>query len=181
MVKLKKKRVWLMCGIPGSGKSHWIRNHVDFIDDEVVVISRDAIRFSLLSDDDEYFSREHIVWKLFVKQANEAILNDNVKDIILDATHLNEKSRFKVMKEINNSMSKKDCGFYAITLITPLSLAQERNTQRTGRSLVPATVIENMALSFTVPTKEEGFDEVFFVIPDEYKDTLILEGVDVFE
>lgn len=126
-----------------------------------------------MSDDDEYFEREHLVWKMYVKQANEAILDDNIEDIILDATHLNEGSRSKIMKEIIKNAKNKDCGIYTITMICPLDLAQERNNHRTGRSHVPETVIENMFLSFTLPKKEEGFDETFYVIPDEIlKNTL---------
>lgn len=161
-----------MCGIPGSGKSTWIRNNI--WGDDSKIISRDEIRFSLLSDDDEYFSREHLVWKLFVKQINEAILDDNIATIVIDATHLNESSRSKIMEEFAENAKNKDCGIYAITMICPLDLAKERNSHRTGRSHVPETVIENMALSFTTPKKEEGFDKVVYVIPDEIlKATLV--------
>ena len=120
-----------------------------------------------MSDDDEYFEREHLVWKMYVKQANEAILDDNIEDIILDATHLNEGSRSKIMKEIIKNAKAKDCGIYTITMIVSLDVAQERNSHRTGRSHVPETVIENMFLNFTLPKKEEGFNETFYVIPDE--------------
>lgn len=175
MVKLKKKKIFLLCGIPGSGKSTWVKKNV--WGDNAKIISRDEIRFSLLSDDDEYFEREHLVWKMYVKQANEAILNDNIEDIILDATHLNEKSRSKIMKEIIENAKKKDCGIYTITMIVPLDIAQERNSHRTGRSHVPENVIENMALSFTLPKKEEGFDETFYVIPEEIYENLLMEGI----
>ena len=51
----------LMMGIPGSGKSTWVKNHMKSDD---IYISRDEIRFSLLQPGDEYFSKEKEVWRI---------------------------------------------------------------------------------------------------------------------
>ena len=48
-------RLIMMCGIPGSGKSTWIQNCKGFIGNDVVVVSRDAIRFSMLKEGEDYF------------------------------------------------------------------------------------------------------------------------------
>ena len=50
------KKVWLMCGIPASGKSTWAREHQEMFGG--VIVSRDEIRFSIVKDDEEYFSHE---------------------------------------------------------------------------------------------------------------------------
>ena len=54
-----------MTGIPGAGKSSWLENN--FVEDRDYIISRDAIRFSMLKDSDEYFAKEDEVFKTFVK------------------------------------------------------------------------------------------------------------------
>ena len=69
------KCLYVMCGVPGSGKSTFIKNHLfDFVESEdyVVVVSRDDIRFSLLNTDeaiseDKYFSKEDEVWEKYIK------------------------------------------------------------------------------------------------------------------
>lgn len=58
------KKIYLLCGIPGSGKSTWAKNHLD---DNSIWISRDLIRFSMVSEEEEYFSKEKEVFKEFIK------------------------------------------------------------------------------------------------------------------
>ena len=64
-----------MMGIPGSGKSTFVRKRRDIFDNPIV-ISRDKIRFSLLEEGDEYFSKEEIL--KFIK-------NDELRKTNIDA------------------------------------------------------------------------------------------------
>jgi len=50
--------VYIMCGCPGSGKTTWLKDHVK---PGSAIISRDAIRFSLLKEGEDYFSHEEEV------------------------------------------------------------------------------------------------------------------------
>lgn len=155
-----------MCGIPGSGKSHWIRENIS--GDDIVVISRDEIRFSLLSDDDEYFAREKAVWRIYVQKAQEALDDPSIYHVFLDATHLNEASRSKILNAL--TIDKDKVSVCAIVMLTCLNIALEQNSQREGRGRVPETVIKNMNDSFTIPRPEEGFDVIFYHTP--YNDVL---------
>jgi predicted kinase len=159
MEKLKEKKLYLMCGIPGSGKSYWIRENTS--GNDVAVISRDEIRFSVLSDDDEYFSREHTVWRLYVTKAQEALDNPTIKDVVLDATHLNEASRKKILNAL--TINKEKVSICSIVMMTPLDVALMRNSKRKGRSYVPERAIRNMYDSFTLPKEDEGFDIIYRV------------------
>ena len=69
----------LMCGIPGSGKSYWVRHHMTDAD---AYISRDQIRFSMLKEGEEYFSHENEVFEEFIAQIQNAI-NGNYNNILL--------------------------------------------------------------------------------------------------
>lgn len=165
MEKLRRARLWLMVGTPGSGKSTWIKNHKNFFADDVAVISRDAIRFSLLNEEEEYFSREDEVWREFVRQA--ALSLDTNVDTILDATHLNEASRGKILRALKDHL--KDVEINAIVINSDLETCLERNEMREGRSYVPRGVIRRMASQFTIPTLEEGFDHIYIYKEEDGK------------
>ena len=44
--------LFIMVGAPGSGKSHYLSKVVN---DKCKIVSRDAVRFSMIKDEDEYF------------------------------------------------------------------------------------------------------------------------------
>ena len=60
---LKQKRVFVLCGPAGVGKSTWAHQHMEPKTD--VMISRDSIRFMMLNDDEPYFAVEDKVRKMF--------------------------------------------------------------------------------------------------------------------
>lgn len=156
-INKKQKKVFVIAGIPGSGKSTWIRN---MMNPEIDIhISRDQIRFALLNDEDEYFKVENQVRQFFFDQIKEFTDNDYTDDcVFIDATHLNPKSRAQVMRRISRQPLK-----IAVSFEVPISVALERNKQRDGRALVPESVIYNMAVRYEIPTLKEGFDEIWHI------------------
>jgi predicted ABC-type ATPase len=56
---MKSKTLWLIAGVPGSGKSTFLANKVN--SSKAKIVSRDAIRFKLLGDGDSYFKNEDTV------------------------------------------------------------------------------------------------------------------------
>lgn len=63
-------KLHIVMGIPGSGKSTWIENHLY---ESSVRISRDEVRFSMVSEEEEYFSKEKAVFKEFIYRINECL------------------------------------------------------------------------------------------------------------
>ena len=53
---MKKSNLYLMCGVAGSGKSTWLKEHESGFNPSHAIISRDKIRFSYLKDGDDYFA-----------------------------------------------------------------------------------------------------------------------------
>lgn len=136
-----------MSGIPGSGKSTWVRQQI--AEKGGVHCSRDEIRFSLLKDGEDYFAHENKVIALWLEKITNAVKNPEVEDIYIDATHLTEKARQKTI----NALPK---GEYFITTVffdVPLETCIERNDNRTGRALVPHSVIRSMHASYNQNTK----------------------------
>lgn len=154
-----------MCGIPGLGKSTWIQSHKDKFEGTTNVVSRDVIRFTKVKNPDEYFKYEKEVWKEFVDQAIYSL--QNFDNTILDATHLNVSSRGKILRALKNNL--KGIEINTIAFCGIVDTAIERNSGREGLALVPVSAIINMSKNFTIPTKEEGFDNIYIYNVDNNK------------
>ena len=123
-----KKKVYLLSGPPASGKTTWIKTHCQ---DKDFRISRDAIRFALLREEDEYFKHEDEVFKLFINAINSYLEDPEVDRVFVDATHISRASRAKVMSKLNRALiSKLNC----LQFTTPLKICIERNASREGRA-----------------------------------------------
>ena len=153
------KKLIVMVGIPASGKSTYCKNH--FNTPDCKYISRDEVRFSIVKEDEEYFSKEKEVFNQFVELIKDAIKNDNYSTIIADATHLNERSRAKLMRALGPALIETRTS--AIVMKPSLTTALKRNENRTGRKFVPKGQIRRMYSSMTMPTEEEGFDEIIVI------------------
>lgn len=157
---MKKHNLFLMCGIPGSGKSTWAAKQED-----ALIISRDAIRFEMVPEDAEYFSKEDEVFATYLKRLQEALDDDNTPtNIYGDATHINERARKKVL----NALDLSNVENVTVIVVRP-SLAESwrRNLQRTGRALVPYVALRRMWNSFERPEddKDKIFDTIYVEVP----------------
>lgn len=158
---MKQHNLFLLCGAPGSGKSTWIHNNVK----NAYVISRDAIRFMMLSDNDKYFSKENKVFSTYVKRIQESIDSDETpEDIYCDATHITKASRDKLLNALDLTNVKN----VTVIVVRP-SLAESlrRNELRTGREHVPRSVIRRMWYQFERPEEDENriFDTIYVEVP----------------
>ncbi len=145
---MKSKRVWLLSGIPGSGKSTWIKQQI--AEKGGFWASRDAVRFSMVSEDEPYFERETEVFNAWIGQICDALDNPLIEDIYVDATHLNDRSREKTLSRLPKENINKITN---IVFMVPIETCLERNAMRTGRAVVPDEVILNMAKFFKMPKK----------------------------
>lgn len=151
-----------MCGIAASGKSTWATKHMLNMIYPTAYVSRDQIRFSLVKENEEYFSKEGEVFKNFIDAIKEYLTLFKT-DVIADATHLSPSSRAKLLNNLGDSL--KDVEIIAVVMDTPLDIALERNAMREGRARVPESALCNMANSFKIPKLDEGFDKIYI-----YKD-----------
>ena len=162
------KTLWMMVGVPGSGKSWLAQNHTKASwDDRCIYVSRDQIRFDMLDDGEDYFSCENEVFEAFVGTIARYLNDEVTTDVIADATHLNWESRWKLLNSLaqNVDMSKVD----VITVVVTASLdtCLERNSKRTGRAFVPKGVIRRMWYQMTDPKNDDYKYKVIWRVTNE--------------
>ena len=158
----------MMCGIPGVGKSTFAKKYLAQYSN---YISRDEIRFSLLKEGEDYFSHEHRVWIEYVNRIADC-LNEG-KDVIADSTNLSEKSRKKLLKDVDLFSNVKytiECYSFKV----PVQIALARNAQREGLAKVPGDALLNMAKNYTFPSyKEDERIEMIFEVDENEKVRLV--------
>ena len=136
----------ILCGIPGSGKTTYCMKAFNWS-----VVSRDDVRFSLVPETDEYFSKETEVFNSFA-----SIIRKNLKagqNVIADATHITKASRKKLIEAINLPLDSYNIIF--VDFNTDLLTCLVRNEKREGRKKVPASVMRRMSLQKQTPSKNE--------------------------
>ena len=153
---LKIPKVYVLVGVPGSGKSTWIAQQE---------WARDC---SIVSTDHwiEVFARElgrtySEVFELFMPaavramSAQVALAQQQGRDIVWDQTSVSVASRAKKFASL------PDYEHVAVVFATPepAELAR-RLAQRPGK-IVPESVVQHMINTFELPTESEGYREIW--------------------
>lgn len=147
--------LYLMCGLPGSGKTTAAKNVIKN-DPNIKYVSRDDIRYTMVSDQDHYFDRENEVYREFCNQISRWLQQGNY--VIADATHLTKNSRKKLLNNII-----KPAQIRCIFVNTPFNICMERNSKRKGITRVPDKQMYRMKNTLQVPSAIEGFDMIFTI------------------
>lgn len=144
-------KLYILCGIPASGKTSWA---IEFLKEhpDTRYISRDEIRFSIVNEDEDYFSHEAEVFAEFSGAVAQTLMDGF--DVIADATHINQFSRNKLIAAIDNFITEYEIKY--VVFYTGVEVCINRNHQREGRAQVPDATIRGMRRSFKVPTLQES-------------------------
>lgn len=96
------KTLWIMVGIPGSGKTYFAKHNL-MQGPGWWYVSRDEIRYSLVKENEEYFSKETEVFEQFISKIKAGLDEEGIYNVIADATHLNIKSRQKLINALHRN------------------------------------------------------------------------------
>jgi predicted kinase len=172
---MRKPLLIVLVGLPGLGKSTWrekfLRNH-DF--DGFVASTDDLI--------EEYAEERNSTYSAVFNDAMPVVndLFDKVvhlafskrKDLIIDRTNMNAKSRSKFVRRAKNAGYE----IRAIVFQAPVTVEdrfeyKRRLASRPGK-VIPDQVIIDMTRKYEAPTAEEGFDFIGIIDTFMFPETL---------
>lgn len=140
--------LYMLIGLPSSGKSAWAEKKIEENKD-IKYISSDKIREVFLKDinnqlhNETVFEIAHTAIKSFLKHGN---------DVVFDATNLSRRNRINLIKQL------PDCEIKAILFAIPFEICCSRNDNR--ERTVPYEAMLKMYRSFEPPHYAEGFDTI---------------------
>ena len=149
--------VYVLVGVPGSGKSTWIKNQ-DWIQD-CAIVNTDAFVEQEAQRQGKTYNE---VFNDYMPTAVELMADQVVaareagQDIIWDQTSTTVASRRKKFNMLPNYHA------VAVVFYTPSHTELEcRLASRPGKN-IPWNVMQGMISSLKLPTEEEGFDEIWY-------------------
>ena len=153
---MMKPTLYMLVGIPGSGKSTWVMNNAP---KDAVVLSTDDY---LQAKADEAGTTYDAVFSSMIQSATvhmerskrEAISNS--LSVVWDQTNLTRSARKRKLLGFDN--------YHKVAVVFDIPERDElrkRLASRPGKN-IPDDVIESMISQFQIPTTKEGFDEVIY-------------------
>ena len=159
--------LYVLCGLPGCGKTTWTRKkmaeNTSSTDPKWAYVSRDEVRFSMIKEEDDYFSKEKQVFNEFVNRICANLSDAWITNVIADATHLNEISRSKLIDAICRKRPNLPLRITMVYFDVPLEVCKFRNDKRNGRARVPDNVLEKMYAQLEFPKLRTGLKSIEIV------------------
>lgn len=151
-------KLYVLVGVPGSGKSTWVKNQLWAKD--IPVVSTDKFVEDYAKEQGKTYSEVfHEYMPIAVRlMANQALIcQANNKDVIWDQTSTTIATRAKKIRMLPN--------YYKIAVVfktPPTAELEKRLASRPGKE-IPWEIVSSMAsqLEAEPPTLEEGFDEIW--------------------
>lgn len=155
-------KLYIMMGIPGSGKSTWCQHHMKDTD---AYVSRDRIRFGWVNPNEPYFSKEKQVYQEFIDTIEKNLKTHN--NVYADQTSLDSRARRKLITSLHIQPEE----IHIIWLNTPVEVCLKYNALRKGIEKVPEQSIIQMFGRLEKPTWSEGVKYLHII--ENGKETII--------
>ena len=138
----------MLVGLPASGKT----TYADKMKEQgYCSFSSDDIRIELFGDVSDV-SHNSIVFDTLHSRLIDSLKKG--KNCIFDATNISKQGRIKFLESIKEIKCTKKC----VAFDVPVQVCMERNKKRDRQ--VPESVFEKMQTYFSLPSSDEGWDEI---------------------
>jgi len=154
------KTLYVLCGLPGSGKSTWAMNMRNAILGQTTTVSKDSLREMVTGG---YYVYDPDTEPMIKDMAYSCILEaakHRSYAIFIDETHLTVRARHVWIGNTALSEYEKKCVWCTETEMNLLNRMKEARGYSEEKW---KSVIVGMSESFEPPSVEEGFDEVIKV------------------
>ena len=149
--------MYVLVGVPGSGKSTWIQNQ-DWAQDCVVVSTDTFVEQEALRQGKTYNEVFEDYMPTAVKLMADQVVaaRESGHDIVWDQTSTTVASRRKKFKMLPD--------YYAVAVVfqTPDEEEHQRRLKTRPSKVIPEAVLHDMVWNFEMPTLEEGFAEIWY-------------------
>lgn len=153
------KTLYVLSGIPGSGKSTWARKFLSEHPDSSYIVSSDDIRKEL-GGVYQYFEQEELVWKLFYARLKDYAYNTRSVDVIADSTCLENRFMIEAFTQTKNFDK-----YVLVYFDVDPKISKERNKTRESGKVVRDDVVDKMIKEFEKPNEvvRSIYDEIIVI------------------
>jgi predicted kinase len=149
----------MLVGVPGSGKSTWIKNQT--LTNDAIILSTDAYIEDMALVEGKTYSE---VFGDYIYDAVSQLDEDleyamqHGKDIIWDQTNLSLRGRREKLNMVMSSYEK-----IAVVFKTPDDIAERLKRREETGKVIPVKVFDAMVAGYEPPTVFEGFKQIIEV------------------
>lgn len=154
------KKLLVLTGTPGSGKSTWTKKYCAE-HDNVFVVSSDGIRREITGCFNDH-SRQKEVWETFSQRIHEYAQKSENVTVILDALCDLNELRIKYVKE-NPEFDE----YVLVVFPRSWEFVKEHNKMRDKEVWVPDEILENLYKKYEKPSDEAlGYYQKVIIVPE---------------
>jgi predicted kinase len=149
-------KVYVLVGVPGSGKSTWIKNQIWALG--MPVISTDNFVEDYARQQGKTYSEvfdEYMPTAVSLMAEQVVFYRDNGVDMIWDQTSTTVKSRKRKFDML------PDYEHIAVVFDTPEWKELKRRLDSREGKHIPRKIVKSMIHNFEMPTEEEGYKEIW--------------------